>query len=160
MKFKILSMLVILGMLTVMPMIYMGKVDPVALLDGDIGGVFGSGDTEFAKLKAKAPKSLTNAVTDEKVQVYKWRDENGVMQFSNTPPPDGGQAQQVELNPNHNLIKAVKVSVEEEPQQAQQAPAPSPYSVKGMKKVMDDAKGIESMLQQRHEDQQNMLNNI
>ena len=160
MKFKILSMLVILGMLSVMPMIYMGKVDPVALLDGDFGGLFGNSGSEFAALKAKAPKNLTNAVTDEKVQVYKWRDENGVMQFSNTPPPDGGQAKQLELNPNHNLVKAVKVPVKEEVQPAQQAPASSPYSVKGMKKVMEDAKGIESMLQQRHEDQQKMLNNI
>ena len=160
MKFKILSMLVILGMLSVMPMIYMGKVDPVALLDGDFSDLSGSGSSEFAKLKASAPKNLTNAVTDEKVQVYKWRDENGVMQFSNTPPPDGGQAQQVVLNPNHNLVKAVKVPVKEEPQHAQQAPTSSPYSVKGMKKVMEDAKGIESMLQQRHEDQQKALNNI
>ena len=160
MKFKILSMLVILGMLSVMPMIYMGKVNPAALLDGDLGGIFGSGSSEFAKLKAKAPKNLTNVVTDEKVQVYKWRDENGVMQFSNTPPPDGRQVQQVELNPNHNLVKAVKVPVEEEPQQAKHELAPSPYSVKGMKQVMDDAQAIEGMLQQRHEDQQKMLNDI
>ena len=153
-------MLVILGMLSVMPMIYMGKVNPAALLDGNLAGIFGGGSSEFAKLKAKAPKNLTNVVTDEKVQVYKWRDENGVMQFSNTPPPDGSQAQQVELNPNHNLVKAVKVPVEEEPQQAQQAPVPSPYSVNGMKKVMDDAQAIEGMLQQRHEDQQKMLNDI
>ena len=160
MKFKILSMLLILGMLSVMPMIYMGKLNPAALLDGDLGGFFGSGSSEFAKLKARAPKNLTNAVTDEKLQVYKWRDENGVMQFSNTPPPDGGQAQQVELNPNHNLVKAVKVPEEEALQQAEQVPAPSPYSVKGMKKVMDDAQAIEGMLQQRHDDQQKMLNDI
>lgn len=160
MKFKILSMLVILGMLSVMPMIYMGKVDPVALLKGDPGSLFGSSGSEFAELKASAPKNLGNAVTDEKVQVYKWRDENGVMQFSSTPPADGGEAQQVELNPNHNLVKAVKVPVTEEAQPAQQAPAPSPYSVRGMQKVMDDARAIEGMLQQRHEGQQEMLNNI
>ena len=160
MKLKILSMLVVLGVLSVMPMIYMGKVDPVALLNGDFGGLFGNSSSEFAELKAKAPKNLTNVVTDEKVQVYKWRDKNGVMQFSNTPPVDGVQAQKVELNPNHNLVKAVKVPVKEEPQPVQQAPAPSPYSVKGMKKVMEDAKGIEDMLQKRHEDQQNMMNNI
>ena len=153
-------MLVILGMLSVMPMIYMGKINPVALLDGDLGGIFGSGSSDFAKLQAKAPKNLTNAVTDEKVQVYKWRDENGVMQFSNTPPPDGGQAQQVELNPNHNLVKAVKLPEEEQPQQAELTPSPTPYTVKGMKKVMDDARAIEGMLQQRHEDQQKMLNDI
>ena len=160
MKFKILSMLVILGMLSVMPMIYMGKVDHVALLDGNLGGLFGSSSSEFAKLKAQAPKNLTNAVTDEKVQVYKWRDENGVMQFSNTPPADGAQAQQVELNPNHNLVKAVKVHGKEGSQPPQQLQAPSPYSVKGMKKVMDDARAVEGMLQQRHEDQRKVLDNI
>ena len=45
MKLKIFSMLVILGMLSVMPMIYTGKVDPVALLNGDLGGLFGNGDS-------------------------------------------------------------------------------------------------------------------
>jgi len=29
-----------------------------------------------------------------------------------------------------------------------------------MKKVMDDAKGIEQLLQQRHEDQQKMMNDL
>jgi hypothetical protein len=29
-----------------------------------------------------------------------------------------------------------------------------------MKKVMDDAKGVEQMLQQRHGEQQKLLNNI
>jgi hypothetical protein len=36
----------------------------------------------------------------------------------------------------------------------------SPYSVSGMKKVMDDAKGVEQVLQQRHEEQQQMMENL
>ncbi|NOQ90635.1 MAG: hypothetical protein GQ549_06795, partial [Gammaproteobacteria bacterium] len=59
MKFKILSMLVTLGFLSIMPMIYMGKVDPLSWLDFDAGA------TDFAKLKAKAPKNLSSVVTDE-----------------------------------------------------------------------------------------------
>jgi len=150
-------MLVILGILSVTPMIYMGKFDPMAFLDSGLS----NGSTEFNKLKAKAPKNLTNVVSDEKVQVYKWRDKNGVMQFSNTPPPSDIGAEQVELDPNKNLVQAVKVpEKKEEPAEVAKVEKPSPYSVKGMKKVMDDAKGIEQLLQQRHEDQQKMMNDL
>ena len=155
MKFKIFSMLVILGVVSVMPMIYMGKFDPLSFLESG----FSKGGSEFAKLQAKAPKNLSNAVTDEKVQVYKWRDEHGVMQFSNTPPITGA-AEQVVLDPNHNLMQAVKVPEEAEVKQQVEAESPSPYSVKGMKKVVDDAKGVEQLLQQRHESQQQMLKDI
>lgn len=156
MKFKILSMLVILGFLSVMPMIYMGKFDPLSF----IGSGFSAGGSEFDKLKAKAPKNLSSVVSDEKVQVYKWRDENGVMQFSNTPPPTGGVAEQVVLDPNSNLMQAVKVTEQEEPKPEAEVETPNPYSVKGMKKVMDDARGVEELLQQRHEGQQEMMKDL
>lgn len=159
MKLKIFSLLVILGVMSVTPMIYMGKFDPLSLIDSVMNG----GVSNFEKLKAKAPVNLKNAVTDEKVQVYKWRDEHGIMQFSNTPPASIGNAQLVELNPNSNVVEAVKVPVKEKRNEAESAPAvkvSSPYSVKGMKKVMDDAKGIEDMLQQRHEEQQKLMNNL
>lgn len=157
MKLKILLMLITLGVLSVAPMIYMGKFDPTALFDSGLR----KGSSEFKKLKAKAPKSLTNVVTNEKVQVYKWRDKNGVMQFSNTPPVSGAKVEQIELNPDKNLIQAVKVPVKQEKEQeAAKVEKPNPYSVKGMKKVMDDAKGIEELLKKRHEDQQNMMNNL
>jgi hypothetical protein len=157
MKFKILSMLVTLGVLSIMPMIYMGKVDPLSWIDLD------SGADDLAKLKAKAPKNLSSAVTDEKVKVFKWRDKNGVMQFSNVPPPvdiDGdSNVEQLELNPNSNVMKAVEVPIKEEPKEVAQTESTSPYSMKGMKKVMQDTKGVEALLQKRHEAQQEMLNN-
>ena len=156
MKLKILSMLVILGIMSVTPMIYMGKFDPMSYLDSGLS----NSASEFKKLQAKAPKNLTSVVSDEKVQVYRWRDANGVMQFSNTPPPTVSDAEQVVLDPNHNLVQAVKVPEKEEPAEMAKAEKPSPYSVKGMKKVMDDAKGVEQLLQQRHQGQQNMLNDI
>jgi hypothetical protein len=36
----------------------------------------------------------------------------------------------------------------------------SPHNIQGMKKVMDDARGIEDLLQKRHEDQQKEINNL
>jgi len=156
MKFKILAMLVILGILSVTPMIYMGKFDPMSFIDSG----WSNGASEFSKLKAKAPKNLTSVVTDKKVEVYKWRDKNGVMQFSNTPPADGGRSEQVVLDPNKNLVKAVKVPVKEKSEEKVKTESPSPYSVKGMKKAMNDAKGVEELLQKRHEEQQKMLNDL
>ena len=144
-----------------MPMIYMGKFDPMATIDS----MLSSGSSEFKKLKAKTPQGLAgvvpaSVVSDEKIKVYKWRDKNGVMQFSNTPPVDGGPAEQIMVNPNKNIVDAVKVPVAEKPEKEVATMAkPNPYSVNGMKKVMDDARGVEQLLQQRHEDQQKMTSN-
>ena len=139
-----------------MPMIYTGKFDPLAFIAD-----FSKTSSGLAKLTAKAPKNLSNVVTNEKVQVYRWSDENGVMQFSNTPPPTGTNAEQIVLDPNSNLLQAVKIpEKKEEPKQVAKTESTNPYSVKGMKKVMDDARGVEKMLQQRHEEQQKMMNNL
>lgn len=156
MKFKIFMMLVTLGVLSITPMIYMGKFDPMSF----IGSGFKTGESEFEKLKAKAPKNLSNVTTDEKVQVYRWRDEHGVMQFSNTPPLEGG-SEKMQLNPNENIIQAVKVPVEEVAEKdTVKNEMPNPYSVKDMKKVMDDARGVEDLLRKSHEDRQKMMNNL
>ena len=153
-------MLVMLGILSVTPMIYMGKFDPMALINSTLS--FAQNETD--SLKDNIPGRLTDVVGGnvgaKTVQVYKWRDANGVMQFSNTPPTDA-QAEQVMFDPNTNLVQAVKIKLKVEPKPEQvQAKMPKPYSVKSMKKVMDDAKGVEDMLQQRFEVQQEMLNNI
>jgi hypothetical protein len=155
MKFKIFTMLVILGILSVTPMIYMGKFDPMAFIDDGMD----NGASGFQKLKAKAPKNMTSVVTNEKVQVYKWRDEHGVMQFSNTPPPTVTNAQRIELNPDKNVIQAVKIPEKAaEPKAVVATEAPNPYSVRGMKKVMDDARGVEDLLKKREEEQRRMTN--
>lgn len=154
MKFKILSMLLTLTVISVMPLIYMGKFDPASFIDAAFSNV----DSEMSNLKEKAPKNIGTVVSDEKVQVYKWRDENGVMQFSNTAPINS-VAEQIVLDPDNNLMQAVKVPVKVTAKE-ETVVAPSPYSVKGMEKVMNDAKGIEELLQKRHEEQQKMMNNL
>jgi len=156
MKFKIFKMLIIFGMILAVPLIYMGRFDPMAFMESGFSG----GMSEFDDLKAKAPKNITNVVTDEKVKVYKWRDKNGLMQFSNSPPP-AGEVEQIELNPNENIVQAVKVPVEEvEQKQTAAVERPNVYSPKGMKKVMDDVKNVEKLMQQRSEDQQKMLGDM
>ncbi|MBL4711404.1 MAG: DUF4124 domain-containing protein [Gammaproteobacteria bacterium] len=153
MKFKIFSMLVILGFISVMPMIYMGKFNPVEFFDSGLK----DGISGFNKLKSKAPNSLANVVGDEKVQIYKWRDQYGVMQFSNTPPLTGGGAEKVELNTNENVVQAVKVLEKKAPEEMAKNETPNPYSIKGTKKVLQDAKNVEAMLQKRHDNQMKLL---
>ena len=82
------------------------------------------------------------------------------MQFSNSPPPSVTNAESVIVNPNNNLVTAIKIPEKEEPAKVAKTESPNPYSVKGMKKVMNDAKGVEALLQKRHEDQQKMMNDL
>ncbi len=156
MKLLIVKMLVTLGILISMPLIYMGKFDPISYFDS----LFSGSMSEISALKSKVPKNLSSVVSDDKVLVYKWRDKKGVMQFSNTPPPAENKAERVELDPNSNLMQAVKVPVEEVREEVVKAEKPNPYSVGGMKKTIDAAKGVEDMMKKRQEKQMEMLNNI
>ncbi len=173
MKFKIFTMLVTLGIMSVVPMIYMGKFDPMAFFDSSISkgtaelkNLIAPPSGLFAKyrpsldIKANMPESLANVVSDKKVQVYKWRDKNGVMQFSNAPPPTVTNVEAVLVDPNNNLVKAIKIPKKEEPKEVVKTQSVSPYSVSGMKKVMNDARGVEELLKKRHEQQQKMMNSL
>ena len=84
------------------------------------------------------------------------------MQFSNTPPTAAVDVTRVELNPNKNVVEAIKVQEKESQAESNTANtiAPSPYSVSGMKKVMEDARDVEQMLQQSHEQRSKALNNL
>ena len=157
MKLKIVLMLITLTLLSVMPMIYMGTFNPMAFFASGLN----EGASQFSRLKDSVPENLPNVITKEKVQVYKWRDVNGVMQFSHTPPADGARAEQIEINPNHNLMKAAKVPIKTtQEQETTRVENPGPYSLKGMKKTMDDAKNIEPLLQKSHEERQKLINNL
>ena len=147
MKLKIVTLFMSISLLSLTPLIYLGKINPLAWLDGSFDM------TAITAFESGRPRNVTDAVTDKKVQVYKWRDENGVTQFSNLPPADL-TAQMLVLDPDSNLVQAV---VE---QPLKQKSTPAQYSVDGMKKMLDDARDVEQILQQRHQQQQNMLTNI
>ncbi len=153
-------MLISLVILSIAPLIIMGKFDPLAFFNSSLS----KGASEFNRLKAKTPKNLSSVIADDKVQVYKWRDESGVMQFSNVPPATDRHAERVLLDPNSNLMQATKIPVKEPekeaPKDVAQTKSPNPYSVKGLKKVMEDVQGVEKLLQQRQGQQQEALNDL
>ncbi len=133
MKFKIILMLITLGLFSVLPMIYMGKFDPMGFIDSGL-----KSDIGFNGSGNRAVKNLSNVVTDEKVQVYKWRDQNGAIQFSSEPPPTVIDAELLVLDPNSNLVQAVKVPKQAELKAVVETEAPNLYTMEGMKRVMDE----------------------
>jgi hypothetical protein len=112
--------------------------------------------------------SITDSVgtSGGQVTIYEWRDSEGNIQFTNEPPPQGVEFAIRQFDPNANVIQSVQLPTEEpEPAasetQQPQAPgaveAPSPYSPESVKKLMDDAKNVEKLLNQRFQNQQTAI---
>lgn len=155
MKSTIISMLIVLCVLAVVPLLLFGDNNLLAGFGLDI---FGEPD-----LRAKAPKNITSVKTDKKVQVYRWRDEYGVMQFTNTPPPGTQQAEIVELTPDTNVVKAIEVP-EEEPAQERSRPmvmsTGNPYTPDGMKNLLNSASGLAEGMNEKQAQQQQLMDQI
>jgi len=155
MKSTIISMMIGLCVLAIIPMFLLDDNSVVARFGLDVF----SGSDEHAKL----PKNLTSVTTDEKVQVYKWRDQYGVMPFTNTPPPQTQQAELVVLTPDTNIVKAVEVP-EEEPEQKRSGPAVmktgNPYTPGGMKDLLDTTSSLATDMNQKQLEQQQLMEQI
>jgi preprotein translocase subunit SecF len=155
MKSTIISMLVVLCVLVTVPLFLFGDDGMLARFGIDFSG--------GSDMRAKAPKNLTNVTTDQKVQVYKWRDEYGVMQFTNTPPPEGQQAEMVELTPNTNIVKAVEIPEQEvEPERSgpNVMTTGSPYTPGGMKEMLDATTGLKDGMNEKQLEQQQLIEQI
>lgn len=149
-------MIIVLCLLAIIPMFLFG--------DGSVLTGFGLDVFSGSDEHSKAPKNVTSVTTDEKVQVYKWRDQYGVMQFTNTPPLQNQQFEIVELTPNTNIVKAVVVP-EEEPEQKPGGPAVmmtgNPSASIGMKDLLDTTSSLAAdMNQEQLEQQQQIMEQI
>ena len=95
---------------------------------------------------------------------YKWYDPQGNVQFTTEPPPDGVDYTVKEFDPNANLLQAVEIPVEEEPQplaEPQQQPSAepdSPYDKESISKLFEDAKNVQKLLNQRNQSQNDNIN--
>ncbi len=146
MKGTIISMLVVLVLLVAAPMFFMG--------DGKFADMF-----DFGGGTVKLPKNLESVKTDSKVELYKWRDANGVMQFSQTPPQDGGASARVVLSPDENVIDAVKV-----PEKVVSRPnvmsVGNPYNPGTIKDIVKDSQDIQNKLNERHAGNEQMMKDM
>lgn len=120
----------------------------------------------LGSLKADAPEVETSQV------IYKWTNEEGVLQYSNAPPPAGTPAQIVKPDPDANLILAVPVP-ESAPEPAHvttgsgdgekpvaDAGEPFPYSPEQIKKTVEDARDAQRIMNERLQQQQQILENL
>jgi len=155
MKSTIISMIIVLCVLATIPMFLLG--------DGSMLAKFGLDAFSGSGERSKVPKNITSVTTDEKVQVYKWRDKYGVMQFTNTPPPETQLVEMVELTPNTNIVKAVEVE-EDEPEQKRSGPAVmmtgNPYTPGGMKDLLDTTSSLAEGMNQKQLEQQQLMDQI
>ena len=155
MKSTIISMIIVLCVLAIIPTFLIGDKSVLARFGLDVFD--GSGGAP------KVPKNITNVTTDEKVQVYKWRDEYGVMQFTNTPPPETSQAEMVELTPNTNIVKAIEIP-EEKPEQVSGGPkvmtVGNPYTPGGMKDLLETTSSLSEQMNQKQMEQQQLMEQI
>ncbi len=154
MKSTIISMIIVICVLALIPTFLIGDKSVLARFGLDMLG---------GPAEPEVPKNITNVTTDEKVQVYKWRDEHGVMQFTNTPPPVTSQAELVELTPNTNIVKAIEVP-EEEPEQTSSGPrvmtVGNPYTPGGMKDLVDTTSSLADQMNQKQLEQQKLMQEI
>lgn len=96
--------------------------------------------------------------------IYEWRDVEGNLQFSNTPPTEGIEYTVREYDPNTNVIQSIKLPAEEteasatEPQTNKKIISSEDpgnvYSPDRVKKLIGDAKNIENILNDRLKKQQ------
>lgn len=159
MKSTIISMLIVLIMLVILPIILFGDNEISRKLGFSPGG--DTADT-IEKLQGKAPQNIEAVVTDKEVEVYKWIDDNGIMQFSSLPPHEGIEAEIMLLSPNTNVMDATKVP-EKEPEHASKPKVfsvGSPYSPEGMKNIVDDSAELQETLNQRQVDQDKMMQDL
>ena len=100
--------------------------------------------------------------------IYQWYDSEGNIQFTTEPPPEGIEYQVRQFDPDANVIQSVKLPAAEDSSAKAGADAEktvepaaldgNPYSPEGVKKLLEDAKNVEKLLQQRFQNQESAIN--
>lgn len=117
-------------------------------------------------LKGSEPIPGDNSDLSGKDIFYQWYDAEGNVQFTSEPPAEGIEYTMKGFDPNANVIQAVKSPPEQNADEAdtgEQSSAKSddfgnPYSEDSIKKLLDDAKNVEKLINQRFKDQESALN--
>jgi len=157
MKSTIISMLIVLVLMVALPMIFLGNnrlSDGISL---DLG-------KPRADSGVKLSSRIENVTTDAPVEIYRWRDEHGILQFSNTEPV-GVSAEVLNLKPNLSSMDAVKPSPEEKEPSAAAATSSSgelgnPYTPGGMKQIIDQANELKKVISQQQAEQEKAINEM
>lgn len=97
-------------------------------------------------------------------KVYKWQDEQGQWHYGSKAPEEAANAKALSINPNQNVMQAVKVpepEVAAEPKKPAQAVVkPNPYSPAQVKETIEEAKNVQNLLNERLEAQNKALETL
>ena len=95
---------------------------------------------------------------------YQWYDAEGNLQFTSEPPAQGIEYTVKGFDPDTNVIQAIKAPPEQDEAETDEQKSAkaddfgNPYSGDSIKKLLDDAKNVEKLLNQRLKDQESALN--
>jgi len=115
-----------------------------------------TGKTPFSQVPdvSISTPNLSEMMPKGSERAYKWTDANGVVHYSSEPPPEV-EAQVMDVDPNTNMIQGLRA---EAPKETEAAPAPTPtlpqgnvYNPKNVQKLIEDAKNVQNVLNERYE---------
>ena len=122
---------------------------------------------DLPKLSGNTVQAGSDEDLDGKDVFYKWYDAEGNIQFTTEPPPEGVEFTLKGFDPDANVIQSVKLppegnETEKTNSTSKKADDPgdigNPYSPDTIKKLFEDTRNIEKLLQQRLQDQESMVN--
>lgn len=120
----------------------------------------GKAPFSFGDMSLNMPEAsiseLKSHIPAGKEQAYKWTDANGTVHYSSEPPPENHAVELIHVDPNTNLVQGLRSEPKKVETQVNQVPATtlptgSVYNPKTIKKLMDDAKGVQETLNKRYE---------
>ena len=110
------------------------------------------------------PENINSVTTDSDVEVYKWRDEHGVMHFGSAPPQYATTVEKMNLKANQNIMDPVHVVAKEAEQKSddtiKQVSVENPYSPEGMADLLDQTQGLADSLSKQQADHKKQLDDI
>lgn len=98
---------------------------PLMTLEKLFGKKTGSAMASLVNKTEGAGSGVANAVSGNSDVIYKWKDKNGVWQFSQTPPP-ANEAEKVTYNYKQNIIESPKKAEAAAETDVAAAAAPAP----------------------------------
>ncbi len=157
----ILVILILFGLSSYTNYLLTGKTPDIAinkptLPDIEISKLTDTLSDKFNIIEEKKPAANT--------YLYKWRDTKGVIHYTSKKPPENIQDfESIKLSNNTNVVPAVSDNeVIHEKQTQQQAPSENLstniYSPEGIKKLFDQAKDVQNLMNDQFTQQENSIN--
>jgi len=133
------------------------SLDDVLPTKGTVEGLWAKLTNNFSQYKNMAGRELGDEQMG-KTQVYRWQAADGSWRFSDKPPQNetsAGGVETIYVDPNTNMIEGVPIAPVTEPSaeagEADSGGIPLPMTVSPMqaKKMMDDARNIQTLMDER-----------